>query len=243
MSFGLRLIKLRNEVSNKSHIVNHQPNSFSEIILIEKKTLILKVCETVKVLYKINGFHGKEYIVKRINEMPELKSRIEEIRVHGGDLQFRSIKPDLFSLKLQLIDSLFPRILAELVKLSATQSLGKINQLIDLLESSNPIGYNTNTAHKLYVYKVKRFLYACISGMYRNQNYDMKSDFMILLENYDLQNSSIINPGGSIKYIEDALFLRCELEIVQDQFHDIGKIYLANDNLFYMDLNLQIRFT
>ncbi len=205
---------------------------------------LLNAGKTTNFVYQINGFKGSASDIKKINAIDtrsKIKDRIEEVKKLGGKLKYVSLEQDIFKNNLVLIDSLLPKILAEVIKQFFTSNLSTISALTEGISSKNPLGYDTQFSHSFYEYKIKRFLADVALGMMPSKVwgglYDATGGYLIVKEDGEILCYHIYNRNQ----FEDYLFHNTKLETASSTRHDFGKVFSEGDNLF-VKLNLQIRF-
>lgn len=205
---------------------------------------LLNAGKTTNFIYQILGFKPTAKEIKAINEIDtksKIKDRIEAIKKQGGKLKFTTLEQDVFKNNLVLIDSLLPNIVAEIIKTFFTTTLSSTKDLVESINKSNPLNYDTQFAHTFYDYKIKRFLTDVALGMTPSKVwtgiYDATGGYLIVKENGDVLCYHIYNRNQ----FEDYLFANTKLETASSSRHEFGKVYNENGKS-YLKLNLQIRF-
>lgn len=205
---------------------------------------LLNAGKTTNFIFQINAFKGNASDIDRINAIEtrsKIKDRIEHIQMLGGELKFLLPEHDIFKNNLILVDSFLPNILAEVIKDFFTSSSSKIRDLIEGINFSNPLEYDTSFSHAFYEYKIKRFLTDVALGMTPSKVwgglYDATGGYLIVKEDGEILCYHIYNRNQ----FEDYLFHNTKLETASSTRHEFGKIYTENEKL-YFKLNLQIRF-
>lgn len=205
---------------------------------------LLNAGKTTNFIYHITGFKGSVSDIQRINAIEtrsKIKDRLEEIKILGGELIFKSIEQEIFKNNLVLIDSLLPNILAEIIKQFFTSNLNTLKTLTDKISNNNPLAYDMQFSHSFYEYKIKRFLTDVALGMMPSKVwsgiYEATGGYLIVKEDGEILCYHIYNRNQ----FEDYLFHNTKLETASSSRHDFGKIYSENGTI-YFKLNLQIRF-
>ena len=120
-------------------------------------------------------------------------------------------------------------------------SHSKIFDLLTLINVLNPLEFNTETNHRFYSYKIKRFLTDIALGMIPSEVWTGKLEatggYLIVKEDGEILCYPICNRNA----FEDYWLLNTKLETASSSRHDFGSIYSDDDDLFFK-LNLQIRF-
>ena len=205
---------------------------------------LLNAGKSTNFIYRLNKFKATPKILKSINEIDtksKIKDRLEAISESSGELEFYSLEQDIFKNNLVLIDSLLPNILAEIIKIFFTTNLNSIKDLTNYINKNNPLNYDKQFSHLFYEYKIKRFLTDVALGMTPAKVwtgiYDATGGYLVVKENGEVLCYHIYNRNQ----FEDYLYCNTKLETASSTRHEFGKIYEAK-GLFYIKLNLQIRF-
>lgn len=205
---------------------------------------LLNAGETANFVYEICDISLTGEDVTRINEIQskqKLKDRVSEIYKLGGRLKFVKTQRAIFQNNLTLVDSMLPCLLAELLLLSQETGTSQLSDLVNGLESRNPLGFDSTNDHKYYEYKIKRFLVdvalGLMPGKVWNGIYEATGGYIVVKEDGDVLCYHIYNRNE----FEDYLLNSTKLETASTTKHKFGLIYAENGK-YYMKLNLQIRF-
>jgi hypothetical protein len=250
-SINCQSLKAKSTSKTDIRIVIHDQriNEISELGFSIKSQLggdstLLNAGKTTNFIYQVSNLNVTKNEQDSINEIDtksKIKDRIETIINSGGNFNFSSLEQDIFKNNLVLIDSLLPDILAEIIKTFFTTTLSSIKDLVDSINNSNPLKYDTQFAHTFYEYKIKRFLTDVALGMTPSKVwsgiYDATGGYLIVKENGDILCYHLYNRNQ----FEDYLFANTKLETASSSRHEFGKLYEVNGK-FYFKLNLQIRF-
>ena len=137
-----------------------------------------------------------------------------------------------------MVDSCFPMILAEILKLYYLGYPSKIKDLTKEVSEKNPCKFRNNEIFPFYEHKIKNFLTACALGMTSvtpwNGSFDVSGGYIIVKESGDVVCYHIYNWNDFQEY----LFSNTFIDIPSTTRHKFGK--LENDKL---NLNFQIRFS
>ncbi len=209
-----------------------------------EEATLLNAGQNTNFIFKLNNFNPDEQQIHDINTIEgysKIKNRVEAVNNSGGTFQFIKPKDDNFKNNLVLIDSWLPRILAEVIFLFFTSKLNTLSELIANIAETNPLGYDRNSPHKFYEYKIKRFLTDVALGMMPSKVwsgvYDATGGYLIVKKNGEILCYHIYNQNQ----FGDYLFSNTRLETASSTKHNFGKIY-EEESEFYFKLNLQIRF-
>ncbi len=72
--------------------------------------------------------------------------------------KFHRMSDRTYQLDLELLDSDLPEILSEFCKIYHTGEGSTIPEIVEILKSTNPCGYDQSLDHLFYEYKIKKFL-------------------------------------------------------------------------------------
>lgn len=202
---------------------------------------LLNAGKTTNFIFKIENVNLSDEQILLINNKYRIKERIELVRELGGDFCFGRVESSVFENNIILIDSLLPTILAEITFLKYTSNKSKMSDLITDITNLNPLGFQQNTGHPFYFYKIKRFLTDVALGMMPSKVWTGKLDatggYLVIKEDGDILCYHIYNRNE----FEDYLLNNTKLDTASTSKHDFGLIYKEEGKL-YIKLNLQIRF-
>jgi len=250
-SFNCISLKAKSSVKSDIRIVIHDQRTgatpelgFSIKSQLGGASTLLNAGQTTNFIYKIEKSTLTKNDVIDINSIDtrsKIKDRIEEIREKNGVLVFSETESSVFGNNLTLIDSALPQILSEIVYLFFTSDLSKTVDLINEVTVKNPLGYNLETKHPFYSYKIKRFLTDVALGMMPSKVWtgqlDTTGGYLIVKKDGDVLCYHIYNRNE----FEDYLLNNTKLETAGSKRHKFGVIYQIGTQL-YFKLNLQIRF-
>ncbi|MFT7160436.1 MAG: hypothetical protein ACI9GZ_001611 [Bacteroidia bacterium] len=167
-------------------------------------------------IFKITPPQGVSVDVSEINKSTysgkESKAgrRITELTKLGCIIKFDSIQSKNFKLNLELIDSRMPEIIAYLILERFKQNKRKIPELIKILDSINPLGYDLSK-HPFYEYKVKNFLVDSALGMTPEKPWDgyykTTGGIIIVKESGDLVCFHVFNRNDFQDYLLNISYL------------------------------------
>jgi len=205
---------------------------------------LLNAGKTTNFIYKIEGITLSLEEIKWINAIEtknKIRDRITAVLNNGGVLHFAGTEQKIFSNNLTLIDSLLPKILAEIVYTFYTQKDSNLNSLVNNIQITNPLAFDTSDNHQFYSYKIKRFLTDVALGMMPSKvwsgEHEATGGYLIVKEDGEILCYHIYNKNE----FENYLLNNTKLDTASSTRHEFGKVYLENGNL-YFKLNLQIRF-
>ena len=179
--------------------------------------------------------------INTINTKSKIKDRLACIESNHSELVFNNLQSDNFKRNLTMIDSLFPQIIGEMLKLFFKGEGSKISELTTNIKNINPCLYDLVNHHPYYEYKIKNFLTDSALGMTPmsiwSGHYDVNGGYIIVKENGDLVCYHIYNRNE----FQDYLFNNTKFDTPSSSRHGFGLIYKENGKQ-YFKLNLQIRF-
>ena len=200
---------------------------------------LLNASDATNLVYEVIGLTQEQMeVVNEINTSRKIIDRIEQIRSFGGTLIYSHTANSNFSSNLMMIDSWMEKILSELLLFYYQSNTKDCNQIIEHIESLNPLNY---PRPGFYIYKFKKFLCAKALGMEPSKEWGgmdeanggyiaVKSDGNVLA--YHLYNRDMFE-----KYLLDNTYF----ERGSTSKHHYASVYEHNGKM-YMNLNVQIRF-
>lgn len=207
-------------------------------------SILLKTDKSTNFIYKIEGSDIADRDIVIINSIvkgSKIKERIKKIRDHSGILVFSNTENSIFGSNLTVIDSALPNILSEMLLLFFTSKLSKTVDLVNEISKKNPVGYNLETNHPFYSYKIKRLLTDVALGMVPSKVWtgqlDATGGYLVVKGDGEVLCYHIYNRNE----FEDYLINNTKFETPSSTKFQYGTIYRKNDQLFFK-LNLQIRF-
>lgn len=179
--------------------------------------------------------------INSIDSKSKIRDRLSAIESNQSKLSLDRLQSDNFKRNLTMIDSKFPQILGEMLKLFFQGQGSTISGLTNSINSINPCMYDLANHHPYYEYKIKNFLTDSALGMTPvsvwSGHYDANGGYIIVKENGDLVCYHIYNRNE----FQDYLFNNTKLETASSSRHGFGVVYEENGKQ-YIKLNLQVRF-
>lgn len=224
---------------------NQQPElGFSIKSQLGSPSTLLNAGRTTNFIFRIDDIILTDEEVLRINSIntrSKIKDRLEAIQARGGTFEFTGTERSVFSNNLILIDSLLPKILAQIVFSFFTSNESSMPELVEKLEEQNPLRFDVQNRHRFYDYKVKRFLTDVALGMMPSKvwtgQYDATGGYLVVKEDGEVLCYHIYNRNE----FENYLLKNTKLDTASSTRHGFGEIYQVGKKLFF-NLNLQIRF-
>lgn len=187
--------------------------------------------------FKVSNFSGSCEEVNSINTRSKVRDRLAYIVENGGILSFVDLSSDKFRMNLEMIDSNFPAILAQMLLLY----YGGKGDDIAILTSLLPTALGTDRPASFYAHKIKGLLRASALGMVPGKLWDgftkAHGGYIIVRNDGELVCYHMYN----FDKFQDYLFKTTKFETPSTGKHGFGQLYEANGELFF-NLNLQIRF-
>jgi hypothetical protein len=250
-SFNCVALKAKSSVKSDIRIVIHDQRTgttpglgFSIKSQLGGASTLLNAGKTTNFIYEIKNTVLSDNQIVEINEIDsrsKIKDRIEKIKDLSGTLNFIKTESSIFGNNLTLIDSALPKILAEILYLFFTSGHSKTIVLVGEISKINPLGFNLETNHPFYSYKIKRFLTDIALGMMPSKVWtgelDATGGYLVVKEDGEILCYHIYNRNE----FEDYLLNNTKLETASSTRHDFGTVY-KEDIKQYFKLNLQIRF-
>lgn len=250
-SFNCGSLKAKSTAKSDIRIVIHDQRTgmmpelgFSIKSQLGSASTLLNAGKTTNFVFEIQNANLTPDQISEINEIgskSKIMDRIAKIKEFSGSLIFIKTENSVFGNNLTLIDSALPAILAEIVYLFFTSGFSKTKDLVNEVSKVNPLGYNFETDHPFYSYKIKRFLTDIALGMMPSKVWTGKLDatggYLVVKEDGEVLCYHIYNRNE----FEDYLLYNTKLETASSSRHDFGSLYWEGEKLFFK-LNLQIRF-
>jgi type II restriction enzyme len=224
---------------------NQQPTlGFSIKSQLGSPSTLLNAGKTTNFIFKISNVKLTLLQIEEINSISsrrKVMDRINSVLDSKGQFDFVKTEKKVFSNNLILIDSKLPEILSQIVYEFYSSKKSSILDLVENINSKNPLNFDVSNEHKFYEYKIKRFLTDIALGMMPSKvwtgQYDATGGYLIVKENGDVLCYHVYNRNE----FENYLFNNTKLDTASSNRHDFGSIYEENGEL-YFKLNLQIRF-
>lgn len=176
----LAISKVKEKSSNKGDIdiVFYDPihsitsnQKFSIKSFLGSQPTLFNANKTTNIIYKIHDGNGQPMpssLIREINSIGNPKKYIKRVK-HIVDLgyciAFDSFSDSTFKLNLQLIDSDLPLIIASVVLNKYLEEITKITDVIEFLNTTNPMNYDLSQGHNFYEYRIINFLIESSLGM------------------------------------------------------------------------------
>jgi len=141
---------------------NQQPIlGFSVKSQLGSPSTLLNAGKTTNFIFKINNLKLVESEIEKINlidSRSKLMDRINTVLQTKGKFNFIKTEKQIFSNNLILIDSKLPEILCQMVYEFYSSDKSRVSDLVENINTKNPLGFDISNEHRFYEYKIKRFL-------------------------------------------------------------------------------------
>jgi len=185
--------------------------------------------------------------MEMLNSLRTYGERFKWLQDNNYKLEFRKMNNDIFASNLEIIDSLMPKIVSEMV-LCKIKNINKISEISADLSISNPCKYKLNLNSNFYEYKIKRLLVDVALGMKAGRswtgNFNATGGYIAVKQDGDLVCYHIYNWNDFQNY----LFNHTKIDFPDSSPNrcDFGSILNSNDvseeKGSYIKINFQIRF-
>ncbi len=231
-----------NEKSDITAIVQDRITSGSELGFSVKSQIggastLLNASLHTNFSFCINQFNSYADHVNETSGNSKIRDRLQQIMNDGATLEFVKVASQSFMRNLQLIDTVLPQILAQMLIEYYSGGATTIPELCRAVGERRPFGMGEVEIS----YKIKSFLRAVALGMVPSKDWStylstyggyivVRDDGMLLC--YHLYNDD---------EFRDYLFNNTKLDTPSSTRHNFGTVYF-DDLRPMMDLNIQIRF-
>ncbi len=160
---------------------------------------------------------------------------------NGQRLEFISMDNKTFRKNLRKIDSIFPQIVAEMLKHYYAGHATTVADLTDKVAEDTEFMESIDFTKDMLILNIKRFLSSVALGMMPSKDWDGYTEahggYIIVKENGDVVCYHLYNRDK----FEDYLFYNTKFDTPSTTRHGFGRIYEENGEQ-RLKLNLQIRF-
>ena len=202
---------------------------------------LLNAGKSTNFIYEVSGLNSTQIEeINTISNTSKLRDRLTLIQDYGN-LKYVGMANEVFESNLKMVDTQFPIIISELLKLYYSGEGSNIKELIAKLQEINPCKLNTALAQKFYEHKIKTFLTDIALGMTPatawSGNFQATGGYIIVKESGEVLCYHIYNHNE----FQDYLFKNTKFDTPSSTRHDFGSIY-SKDGRTLFNLNIQIRF-
>lgn len=199
---------------------------------------LLNASEATNFIYTINEM--SDDLAEEINNIDSRNKILDRISAitEVSDICFEKVNNESFSENLMLVDSLMENIVAEMLKIYYVENISSCADLVNRLETQNPLGY---PSEGFYTYKVKKLLCAIALGLKPSAKWDgideANGGYIITTTSGDVLVYHLYNRNAFEQY----LLNNTRLERASTSRHKYAEVY-KEDGVSKIKLNLQIRF-
>ena len=213
---------------------------FSIKSMIGGSSTLLNAWDTTNFVFKIEGFRWNKEDINKIQWRSKIRDRVSKIKEMWWELIFIKPKNPIFSGNLRKIDTVFWKIIANMLLDFYSGNGSKISDLTKKLSESTTLWDFWFSAND-YDYKIKNFLDAVALWMVPWKEWDGISiaqwGYIVVKENGEVICYHLYNRDEFRTY----LFENTKFETASSSRHGFGSIYEDWWELF-INLNLQVRF-
>ena len=213
---------------------------FSIKSMIGGSSTLLNAWDTTNFVFKIQGFQWNKEDINKIDWRSKIRDRVKKIKEMWWELIFLKPKNPIFSGNLRKIDTVFWKMIANMLVDFYSWNGSKLSELTKKLSESTVLEDFWFSGND-YEYKVKNFLDAVALWMVPWKEWDWISiaqwGYIVVKEDGEVICYHLYNRDEFRAY----LFENTKFETASSSRHGFGSIYEDWGEL-YLSLNLQIRF-
>lgn len=196
---------------------------------------ILNASSQTNFKYQVIGIKDEQIDeINCINTKQKLVDRLEQIQSYGAKIQFEKVESKVFDENLQMIDSILPEVLAEILLNSYITGEKNLRKLF----TDGNVYSNPTIAKK----KLEDFLIAISLGMFPskkwNGEYTANGGLIIVAKD---SNVYVLDNIYHSKHLKEYLVNRTKLDTPSSSRYNMVNLYKENDKV-YFTLNLQVRY-
>jgi len=207
---------------------------------------LYKRYKTTNIIYKISDSQGHPMAKNDMDNVNQIQTRfkyierIQKIQSLGYSIDFNSYQDNTFKLNLQLIDSDLPKILAHIVLDKYVSQITKIPDIINKLNTTNPLNYDLSQGHNFYEYRLINFLVEAALGMTSKKvwtgHYAVIGGLIIVKSDADIVCYHLVDFNKFKQYLKNT----CRLDNPGGSKMGYGHVYKEN-GCSYIKLNFQFK--
>ncbi|MCE9628700.1 MAG: HpaII family restriction endonuclease [Candidatus Vogelbacteria bacterium] len=214
---------------------------FSIKSMLGSPSTLLNASGATNLIFSVQGYKGNIEEVNAIEGKSKMRDRMKHIATHGGIVKFEGVHSPVFKKNLSKIDTIFPEIIAEIMKAYYSGKGSTMEELVTGILENDEFKTKYNLDRGDYEYKIKNFLVSVALGMTPKKEWDgftkAHGGYIVVKEDGEIVCYHLYNRDEFQNY----LYKNTKLETPSTTRHGYGSIYKEGDNLM-MKLNLQIRF-
>lgn len=199
-----------------------------------KSSTILNASSHTNFIYTVENLpFDKIEEINNINTRSKLLDRIKKIKEFGGKIKFKKVQSKQFHQNLQMVDSLLPELLGEILLRSYSENQKDLKKLF-----LKPTFLGQKIAEK----KIGDFLLAISFGMFPSIEWDgyytVTGGILIVMKNGDVYNLDL---NYYKKEVVDYLMKETKLDTPSSKRYNMLNLIIENGEIVFT-LNLQIRY-
>lgn len=202
------------------------------------KPTLLNASTATNFKYKLPDIQSDE-AAEAINNIKTKTKILDRVQMVGQMIPIGCIN-ETFRDNLMLIDSRMPEILAWMLIISYKERINECYRLALKLEEKNPLRFAGHA--NIYMYKLKKLLCSVALGMMPGTPWsgteEASGGYIIVKTDGDVVAYHLYNRNE----FESYLFNNTKLERAKTERNHYASVY-KEDGEYYMNLNLQVRFT
>ncbi|MCD6556430.1 MAG: HpaII family restriction endonuclease [Bacteroidales bacterium] len=216
---------------------------FSIKSMLGSPSTLLNASGATNFVYKIvdskNSSNKEE--INDLSGASKVRDRAKKIYQFGSKIEYLKMDSDGFRKNLRKIDSNFPEIIAEIIKLYYNGKGPKVSDLVDELSKNKKFCEKMDFVKSDFIFKIKRFLSDVALGMTPKKEWDgyaqAHGGYIIVKENGEIICYHIYNRDE----FEEYLYSKTKLDTPSTGRHRFGDVYEEGGEK-RIKYNLQIRF-
>ena len=199
---------------------------------------LINASEATNFVYRLHNMTDE--LMEEINDINTSTKIIDRMNMISSncDMEFVGTYRPITKQNLRMVDSLFPSIISELLKIHYISSESSVKKVVERLAQQDPFKYENPYT---YVYKFKKLLTACSLGLDLGKRWDGLEEatggMIIVQDDGDIIAFHLYDRN----LYEDFLFNSVKFERGSTTRHKFSTIYKVYDR-YYFNLNLQIRY-
>jgi type II restriction enzyme len=184
-----------------------------------------------------------------LNKMNSYGDRFKWLKSGGFKLVFCKLQSEIFKTNLELIDSLMPKIVSEIVLCKSFEEINKLSEITTYLTRINPCDFNVKLNPNFYEYKIKRLLVDAALGMKAGKlwtgTFSATGGYIAVKQDGELLCYHIYNWNDFQRYLLN--HTKIDFPDSSPNRCDFGRIISADkvegySNGSFIKINFQIRF-
>ena len=208
-------------------------------------------------IYEVLLPAGTDFNREQFNRTTRSENAIQRLEnEYHAELKFRGTQSQTLQQNLRMIDGDLPEIMAELLLARYRSGEASLSKNLERVTKRNPLGFNLESGHPFYVYKVKMFLQDVAMGMTPekvwNGIYDATGGQIIVKESGDVVCYHIYEQNRFLEFLLRATYFE---QPATGEDHDrpghaeagakknyfFGRVY-EEEGRHYVKLSLQVRY-